>query len=137
MPATVIILGAATLEVRILPGIAREYGWLVKRVPDVSDLRNIREQCRIVAILFQADQSQLAPVDAMDAIRAAAPGAKLILCHRFADSTPWPAMAAAGAFHSLRVPFAAPEVRQSFGFVWAGQAIPAPASLIKTWKAVA
>lgn len=137
MPATVIVLGAAPLEVRILPGIAREYGWLLKRIQDVRDLQNIREQCRIVAVLFQADESQMAPGDMIDAIRAAAPGARPIICHRFADSTPWPAMAAAGAFHSLRVPFAVPEVRQSFGFVWAGQGIPEPASLMKTWKAVA
>ena len=137
MPATVIILGAAPLEVRILPGIAHEYGWSLKSAQHVTDLRNIREQCRIVAVLFQADESQMAPGDMIDAIRAAAPGARPIVCHRFSDSTPWPAMAAAGAFHSLRVPFAVPEVRQSFGFVWAGQGIPAQASLMKTWKAVA
>lgn len=137
MPGTVIVLGTAPLEDRILPGVAREYGWSLKRVRDVRSLQNISEQYEIVAVLFQADESQMTPGDMIGAIRAAAPGARPILCHRFADSIPWPAMAAAGAFHSLLVPFAVPEVRQSFGFVWAGQGIAEPASRVKTRKSAA
>ena len=137
MSASVILLGAPPFEGRILPGIAGEFGWAFNRARHVEDLQMIGEQCSIVAVLFQADRLQAVSAGMIEAIRLAAPGARPIICQRFSDSTSWPAMAAAGAFHSLRVPFAVPEVRQSFGFVWAGMGIPKPVYVMKTWKAVA
>ena len=121
MASTVVILGAGSAEDRILPGVAREFGWAVECVPDIEALGKIGPQCQIVAVLFQLDPSGMFPAGVIDAMRAAAPGARPIVCNRFADCTSWPEMAGAGVFHFLRIPFAAPEVRQSFGFVWAAQ----------------
>ena len=125
MPATIVVFSPVPIEDRILSAAAHEYGWSLRRVRDVVALKIVREQCNIVAVVFHPAESKLAPVDVIGAICTAAPGAKLIVCTRFADATPWPVLAAAGAFHSLRVPFAMPEVRQSFGFVWAGQSLAA------------
>ena len=125
MQGTVVVFSSGPLEDCILTAAAHEYGWFLKRVQNILALKIVREQCNIVAVIFDPVESQIAPVELIGVIRAVTPGAKPIVCTRFADSTPWPVLAAAGAFQSLQIPFALPEVRQSFGFVWAGQRLAA------------
>lgn len=55
--------------------------------------------------------------EGLRSVKAAAPGALPILCHRFGEAVDWPQAANAGAFHSLLLPFDLREVRQSLGFV--------------------
>jgi hypothetical protein len=59
--------------------------------------------------------------EALRLVIDAAPDALPVLCHGFSDVLYLPDLADAGAFHAMRLPLHADEVRQSLGFVWAAQ----------------
>ena len=42
----------------------------------------------------------------------------MITCHRYDEPVDWGEFCELGAFHSIRLPMAETEVRQSLGFVW-------------------
>jgi len=123
MAGIVVALGAIPFADQIVRLAAAEYGWPLKLAQSVSALENLGKHFEIAAVVFQLWEGQMDPRQTVRFIRSAAPGAKPILVHRFTDSFSWPEMAAAGAYHAIRVPFALPEVRQSFGFVWAARGV--------------
>ena len=112
----VVVLGDVPSERIPLSDLAGKFGWSIERVEDLNQLRDLTARRRVASVLCRAQAWELR--DVLDA----APRARVIVCHEFSDEVVWPRLAAAGAFHSLHLPFRMEEVRQSLGFVWAAAA---------------
>jgi DNA-binding NarL/FixJ family response regulator len=78
----------------------------------------------VLAVLIQAGTLDMPWPDAMRAIRAVAPRARIIVCHKVDQAHFRTEMVDSGAFGVLLSPLAHSEVRQSLGFVWASKVTP-------------
>jgi len=119
---TVVLAGSFPVDHLNLDGMAAEFGWSVTETSSLRGLAELNTDRNVVAVLFNPRSLALGWDQALRAVQEAAPRALLILCHGFADSIDWPQVAEAGAFHSLLLPFAGHEIRQSLGFVWDAKA---------------
>jgi plasmid stabilization system protein ParE len=120
----VALLGDFSNERLDLAAVARDFGWSVTQTSDEAGLREIARMRTVVAVL--ADAPALGPhwEQGVRLIRAAAPKARIIVCHK-AELAPYKTeMVDAGAFGVLLSPLAHSEVRQSLGFVWASMIAP-------------
>jgi DNA-binding NtrC family response regulator len=115
------LLGELQAERQRLEELAWGFGWSVSRSKDQREFGEFSRQCEVVAVLFNPYALEQPWPQALESILDAAPKALPIVCHGFSSEIPWPEMAEAGAFHSLRLPFDLGEVRQSLGFVWAAR----------------
>lgn len=116
---TVVLLGNFPFEAPAFRRAVEEAGWTLEVANDFDGLREMSTFRRPAAILLDAPGQGLSWQEALQTARQVDPEALLIACHRFSESLNWPALAEAGAFHSLALPFDASEVRQSLAFVGA------------------
>jgi hypothetical protein len=101
--------------------LAQKFGWSVREASSIDELKQLRQENHVVAVLFDPHEVALPWWLGLRAVREAAPRAMPIVCSGFAHEVPWPELAARGAFHALHLPLATNEVRQSLGFVWAAR----------------
>ena len=122
---SVVLLGDFSNERVDVASIACNFGWSVSAASDLSGLREINRSSTVVAVLMQACGGlNMHWPDAMRAVRAAAPRARIIVCHKVDQAHLRNRMIEAGAFGVLLLPLAYSEVRQSLGFVWASKITP-------------
>jgi len=120
----VVLLGDFSNERLDLKSIGRDFCWSVTQSLDLSGLREIGRSRTVVAVLVQAGWAEALNTswsNALRAVRAAAPRARIIVCHKVDQSDSRAAIVGAGAFGVLLSPLAHSEVRQSLGFVWASK----------------
>lgn len=117
----VVLLGDFSHERLDLTSIERDSCWSVAYIPDLDGLRQMAQTCRVTAVLIQAGSMDLSWRQAMREIRAVAPRARVIVCHRGEQANYRTEMADSGAFGVLLSPLAQSEVRQSLGFIWASR----------------
>lgn len=122
----VVLLGDFSNERLDLAAIGRDFCWSVAPASDLSELREIGQSRTVVAVLIQAGALLMSWPDAMRAIRAVAPRARIIVCHKVDQTHFRTEMVDSGAFGVLLSPLAHSEVRQSLGFVWASKITPLP-----------
>ena len=115
----IVLLGDFSNERPDLASIGRDFCWSVAQASDVTELKEICSSCTVMAVMVQAAGLEMQWPGALGIVRAAAPLAKIILCHKAEDSHARAEMIEAGAFAVLLSPLAHSEVRQSLGFVWA------------------
>jgi hypothetical protein len=120
----VVLLGDFSNERLDVATIARDFSWTVSAALDLPGLREIGRSRTVVAVLMQACALNMRWPDAMRAVRAAAPRARIIVCHKVDQAHLRHQMVDAGAFGVLLSPLAYSEVRQSLGFVWASKITP-------------
>ncbi|MBZ5677294.1 MAG: hypothetical protein LAP61_23870 [Acidobacteriia bacterium] len=120
----VVLLGDFSNERLDVDSIGRDFCWTVAQASDLSGLKEIGRTRTVVAVLLQAGEPDLAWQGALRAIRAAAPRARIIICHKVDQAHARTEMVNAGAFGVLLSPLAHSEVRQSLGFVWASKITP-------------
>lgn len=118
------MLGDFSNERLDVSAIGRDFGWWVAQTPDLSGLREISRSNTVIAVLIHAEGLGLSWQEALRNSRAAAPTARLIMCHKVQQAHDRTEMADAGAFGVLLAPLARSEVRQSLGFVWASKITP-------------
>jgi hypothetical protein len=119
-----VLLGDFSNERLDLSVIERDFGWRVTQTPDMSGLREISRSNAVIAVLIHSDSLGLSWQEALRNSRAAAPMARLIMCHKVQQAHARTQMVDAGAFGVLLAPLAQSEVRQSLGFVWASTVTP-------------
>ena len=120
MSRTVILLGSLRGELQIFEGLAWQFGWSLRPVNTLSELKQ-GDPSAVAAVIFEPAALDPSWRRAVRLVRDLVPEACLIVCASFASPLPWPELAEAGAFHSLNIPFAWDEVRQSFGFIEAAR----------------
>jgi|ERR1700722_14963048 DNA-binding NtrC family response regulator len=116
---TVVLAGSLPVEPLAIDLLVAEFGWSLKRPDGLRSLAEMNASDDVVAVFFDPRSLGIGWEQALGEILEAAPRALPILCYGFADAIEWPQAAEAGAFHSLRMPFDAGEVRQSLAFVCA------------------
>ena len=121
MENAVVVIGNLPVDCLHLAEMAWEFGWRLEKALDLVHFRAASMECNPVVVLFDSTGLQEPWQQALQAILTTAPGALPIVCQRFSDGISWPALAEAGAFHSLRLPFDPREVHQSLGFAWSVQ----------------
>jgi len=115
----VVLSGSTPIDRPILRSVAREFGWTVDIVHDLRDIDLPRARSSTAAVLFHRHAlGHYSWSDAVRRIRRMLPEALLVVCHGVSQPVNWPELAAAGAFHALKLPLKECEVRQSFGFIW-------------------
>jgi DNA-binding NtrC family response regulator len=123
----VVVLSRAAIDRKMLSRVADSFGWDVLNLSRLQDL-NAVDTGRIAAVIFDRQTAGCDWLHAAAALRAAAPGARLIAGHSFSESIDWPELCDAGVFHAIRLPLSESELFQSLGYVWAQeQARPAAA----------
>jgi len=120
----VVLLGDFSNERLDLTSIGRDFCWSIDRASDLSGLQEVGRSRTVIAVLIQAGTLHLPWPDAMRAIRAVAPRARVIVCHKVGQTHSRTEMVDSGAFGVLLSPLAHSEVRQSLGFVWASKIMP-------------
>jgi hypothetical protein len=120
----VILLGDFSNERLDLASIGRDFGWSVTQTPDLHGLREIGHSRTVISVLIQAGSLGMPWPNALRVVKAAAPRARIILCHKADQSHSRTEMVDAGAFGVLLSPLAHSEVRQLLGFVWASKTTP-------------
>lgn len=123
----VVLLGDFSSEHLDLTSIGRDFCWTVAQSLDLSGLKEIGRSRTVVAVLVQAGWAEALNTswpNALRTVRAAAPRARIIVCHKVGQADSRAAMVGAGAFGLLLSPLAQSEVRQSLGFVWASKITP-------------
>lgn len=118
------LLGDFSNERLDLTAIGRDFGWSVAQTLHLSGLREIGRSSTIVTVLLKSGALGVPWPDALRAVRAADPQARIIVCHKADQAHSRTEMIKAGAFGVLLSPLAHSEVRQSLGFVWAGRIRP-------------
>ncbi len=111
----VVLLGDFSNERLDLASIGHDFGWSVAPASDLSGLKEIGRSRTVIAVLIQAGVLYLPWQDAMRAIRAVAPRARIIVCHKVDQAHFRAEMVDSGAFGVLLSPLAQSEVRQSLG----------------------
>jgi DNA-binding NarL/FixJ family response regulator len=122
----VVLLGDFSNERLDLASIGHDFRWSVAPASGLSELREIGLTRTVIAVLIQAGSLHLSWPDAMRAIRAVAPRARIIVCHKVDQAHFRAEMVESGAFGVLLSPLSQSEVRQSLGFVWASKITPLP-----------
>ncbi len=117
----VVLLGNIPADNVRLYSLAASFGWSLEKAASFASLKELAGSRAVVAVLFEASMWKLSWEEALRLVIDAAPDALPVLCHGFADILHLPDLADAGAFHALRLPLHADEVRQSLGFVWAAR----------------
>jgi DNA-binding response OmpR family regulator len=120
----VVLLGDFSNERLDLTAIGHEFGWSVTPASDLSGLREVGRSRTVTAVLLKAGALGMPWRDALRIVRAAAPRARTILCHKADQARYRTEMIDAGAFGVLLSPLAHSEVRQSLGFIWASRFAP-------------
>jgi DNA-binding NarL/FixJ family response regulator len=120
----VVLLGDFSNERLDLDFIGRDFCWSVDRTSDLSGLQEIGRSRTVLAVLIQAGTLDMSWPEAIRAIRAVAPRARIIVCHKVDQTQFRTEMVDSGAFGVLLSPLAHSEVRQSLGFVWASKVTP-------------
>jgi DNA-binding NtrC family response regulator len=120
----VVLLGDFSNERLDVGSIVRDFSWSVVHASNLSELKEIGRTRTVLAVLLQAAEPDLAWQGALRAIKAAAPRARIIVCHKVDQAHERAEMVDAGAFGVLLSPLAHSEVRQSLGFVWASKIAP-------------
>ncbi len=122
----VVLLGDFSNERLDVDAIGRDFCWSVSQASDLSGLKEIGRTNTVIAVLLQIGAGVLHRPwpDALRAVRAAAPRARIIMCHKVDQAHARTEMVDAGAFGVLLSPLAHSEVRQSLGFVWASKITP-------------
>ena len=115
---TVVLAGNLPIRHLALDSLVSGFGWELKHADGLRGLERLSGKHNVVATIFSPVLLDLAWEQALQSVLELAPKALPILCHGFAEEIDWEQAAAAGAFHSLLVPFDLQEVRQSLGFVW-------------------
>jgi len=121
MESALVVIGNLPVDCVWLAEMAKEFGWTLERAADLVHLKAISMDYDPMVVLFDSTGLQEPYQRTLQIILDVAPGALPIVCQRFSDAIPWTDLAEAGAFHSLRLPFDAREVRQSLGFAWSIQ----------------
>ena len=119
--ACVVFIGDFSNERLDLRSIERDFCWSVAQVSDLEGLNRIAQACTVTAVLIHAGTLNMPWRETMRAIRAAAPRARVIVCHRGEQAHFRAEMVDSGAFGVLLSPLAQSEVRQSLGFIWASK----------------
>jgi hypothetical protein len=120
MAADIIVMpGFAQLDLQALQAVAGEFGWAVRVAED------LREAGSAQTVLFHRDAlgSGCSWLDAVRQLKQALPGARLVACHGLGEFIDWPELCDAGAFHAIRLPLKANEVRKSLGFISAARKV--------------
>jgi hypothetical protein len=117
MSCIVAIPGPIKMDVTLLSGLTSEFGWKLRIVDRIADVRASGPD-RAAAILFHNEALKCPWLEAVGRLRRAAPLARLVACHGFADGVEWAELRNAGVFHTLWLPFTESELRQSLGFIW-------------------
>lgn len=107
-----------------LSSVGHDFGWSVAQTSDLSGLRDIAQSRTIIAVLIQAGALGIPWSAALRAARAAAPQARIIVCHKAEQIYSRTQMVDSGAFGAVLSPLAYSEIRQSLGFVWASKITP-------------
>ncbi len=131
----VVLLGDFSDERLDLSSIERDFCWSVAQVPDLDGLNQVAQAFTVAAVLIHAGTVNMPWRDAMRAIRAVAPRARVIVCHRGEQAQFRAEMIDSGAFGVLLAPLAQSEVRQSLGFIWASRS-PSLASVSRKGRIV-
>ncbi len=118
---TVVLLGSLNIDRNIFDGVAAEFGWSVIQTENLQFLKEISGRKEVVAVIFDATKLGLSWCDALERVLESSPRALPVACAGFSEVIPWSELAEAGAFHELRRPIEAGEVRTSLGFVWAAK----------------
>lgn len=121
---SVVLFGDFSSERLDLAAIGRDFGWSVAHTSDESGLREISRSRTVIAVLIHAGSLGVHWREALRTIRAAAPRARIIVCHKADQARYKTEIIDAGAFGVLLSPLAHSEVRQSLGFVWASKITP-------------
>ena len=121
---SVVLFGDFSSERLDLAAIGRDFGWSVAHTSDESGLREISRSRTVIAVLIHAGSLGVHWREALRTIRAAAPRARIIVCHKADQARYKTEIIDAGAFGVLLSPLARSEVRQSLGFVWASKITP-------------
>ena len=122
----VVLLGEFSNERLDLAAIAHDFGWAATQISDLAGLREIGQSRTVISVLIQAGSLGMPWLNALRAVRAAAPRARIIICYKADQTHSRTEMVDAGAFGVLLSPLAHSEVRQSLGFVWASKITPIP-----------
>jgi len=120
----VVLLGDFSNERLDVASIAGDFCWNVSGTSDLYGIREIGRSHTVVAVLMQSSALSMHWRDAMRAVRAAAPRARTVVCHKVDQAHLRNQMIDAGAFGVLLSPLAYSEVRQSLGFIWAAKITP-------------
>lgn len=121
-----VLLGDFSNERLDLSFVGPDFGWTVAQASELSGLREIGRSRTVLAVIIQAGALGVPWPDAMRAVRAAVPRARLILCYKIDQAHARTKMIDAGAFGVVLSPLANSEVRQALGFVWASRIKPVP-----------
>ena len=128
----VVLLGDFSNERLDMGSIVRDFCWSVVHASNLSEIKEIGATRTVLAVLLQAGDPDLTWQSALRAVKAAAPRARIIVCHKVDHAHARTEMVDAGAFGVLLSPLAHSEVRQSLGFVWASKIAPIkPSSALK------
>jgi hypothetical protein len=115
----IVMPGQALFDLGAVHTVAGEFGWTVGIADDLREVAAAHAHQRTCAVLFHRDAfGSNSWLDAVRLLKSALPDARPFVCHGFSESTDWPALCDAGAFHSLWLPLKENEVRRSFGFLW-------------------
>jgi hypothetical protein len=123
---TVVLLGNLNIDRAVFDGVAAEFGWSVVQTENLKFLKEISGKKEVVAVIFDATNLGLSWQNALERVLESSPRALPIACASFSEVIPSSDLAEAGAFHELRRPIEAGEVRTSLGFVWAAKRQDAP-----------
>jgi len=118
----VVLLGDFSNERLDMSWIERDFCWSMAQASDLAGFNQIARGGTVSAVLIHAGTLKVSWRDAMRAIRAVAPRARVIVCHRGEQAHFRTEMVDSGAFGVLLAPLAQSEVRQSLGFIWASRA---------------
>lgn len=120
MAGTIVLLGSLPVDepLRIL---ASTFGWFIRTVPTIEELRFIARHGMITAVLFQPKEVHDNWREAIERVKSVAQSARLVVCQRFSERTPWSDIAQHGAFYQLHIPLASHELRQCMGFIKAAE----------------
>jgi DNA-binding NarL/FixJ family response regulator len=120
----VVLFGDFSSERLDVTAIGRDFGWSVAQASDELGLREISRSRTVVSVLIHVGSLGIHWREALRTILAAAPRARIIVCHKADQAGYKTEIIDAGAFGVLLSPLAHSEVRQSLGFVWASKITP-------------
>jgi len=104
-----------------LSSVVTAFNWECQRASSFDDLGRLALGGDIAAVVVDPSAIQMSWKEALTRAENAAPDSRILLCERFSFGIDWAEASSAGAFHILRLPLDAGELRQSLGFVWAAK----------------